>query len=47
MAENKYKRKARRKQTKAKNMLFKDTGISCSDRPTKVCRYVKCDDYVA
>ncbi|PNF31433.1 hypothetical protein B7P43_G04066 [Cryptotermes secundus] len=35
MAENKYERKARRKQTKAKHILFQDTGISCSDEPTK------------
>jgi hypothetical protein len=39
MAENKRKKKAQKKQTKAKNILLRDTGIRCSDEPTKVCGY--------
>jgi hypothetical protein len=42
MAENKCKKKAQRKQTKAKNILLHDTGISCSDEPTKVRGYLNC-----
>jgi hypothetical protein len=40
MTENKCKKKAQRKQTKAKNVLLRDTGISSSDEPTKVRGYL-------
>jgi len=36
MSENKRSKKAQRKQTKAKNILLRDTGLRCSDEPTKV-----------
>uniref|UniRef100_A0A2Z5U609 tRNA (carboxymethyluridine(34)-5-O)-methyltransferase n=1 Tax=Reticulitermes speratus TaxID=60591 RepID=A0A2Z5U609_9NEOP len=35
MSENKRSKKAQRKQTKAKNILLRDTGIRCSEEPTK------------
>jgi hypothetical protein len=36
MSENKRNKKAQKKQTRAKNILLRDTGLRCSNEPTKV-----------